>query len=198
MSEFVDNKEPYEEYRTRLSAVIATTRDYMTKGDYPFNSGHEGFAVMRKHVDNLWTIVKNNDGASGMALRVALTVVASSVCYMVHVSDEHWSLQAREFTREEKVDHVLAAIEAELLKARTKFPPFNSAEEGFAVLLEEFDELWDDIKANKDRSDAAYHEAKQVGAMAVSYLLDCVGVQPAVKKETVVTANPGQIEAEAS
>jgi len=36
----------------------------------------------------------------------------------------------------------------ELAKAEKKFPGFNSAHEGYAVLLEEVDELWDEIKIN--------------------------------------------------
>ena len=46
-----------------------------------------------------------------------------------------------------------------------KFKPFNSSHEGFAVLKEEVDELWDAIKSN-DLS-AAQKEAIQVAAMAL-------------------------------
>jgi hypothetical protein len=37
--------------------------------------------------------------------------------------------------------------------ATTAWPPFNSAHEGFAVLKEEVDELWDHVKTNQKRRD---------------------------------------------
>ena len=62
------------------------------------------------------------------------------------------------------------AILAEAATARGKFPPFNSTHEGYAVIAEELDELWDDIKANREGPDIA--EAIQVGAMALRYIAD--------------------------
>ena len=55
-------------------------------------------------------------------------------------------------------------IEREAERASQKFKPFNSAHEGYAVILEELDEMWEAIKSN-DR-EAALQEAVQVGAMA--------------------------------
>ena len=61
----------------------------------------------------------------------------------------------------------------EYRRAISKFPDFNSAHEGYAVLLEEVDELWDEIKNNK--KPGAYErmrvEATQVGAMALRFLV---------------------------
>jgi hypothetical protein len=62
------------------------------------------------------------------------------------------------------------AIHDEAESARAKFAPFNSAHEGYAVIAEELDELWDDIKANRKGPDIA--EAIQVGAMALRYIAD--------------------------
>ncbi|GMA49346.1 hypothetical protein GCM10025857_07030 [Alicyclobacillus contaminans] len=68
---------------------------------------------------------------------------------------------------------IVEDIVSEYRRASEKFPPFNSAHEGYAVLLEEVDELWDSIKAN----DAAgtREEAVQVAAMALRFLIDVVG-----------------------
>jgi len=61
----------------------------------------------------------------------------------------------------------------ELDSAVEKFPPFNSAHEGFAILKEEVDELWDEIKNNKhDIGDLQRKEAIQVAAMAIRFDLD--------------------------
>jgi hypothetical protein len=56
--------------------------------------------------------------------------------------------------------------------AVAKFPSFNSAHEGYAVIKEELDELWDAIKGNM-RPETLADEAKQVAAMALRFLTDC-------------------------
>lgn len=69
------------------------------------------------------------------------------------------------------LDDALAAVRREYLRAIEKFPAFNSGHEGYAVILDEVDELWDDIKANAPR-DQAKKEAIQVAAMAVRFVTD--------------------------
>lgn len=64
----------------------------------------------------------------------------------------------------------IRAISQELKNARNRFPPFNSSHEGYAILLEEVDEMWDEIKKNDIRR--SKEEAIQVAAMALSYLID--------------------------
>jgi hypothetical protein len=59
----------------------------------------------------------------------------------------------------------------ELYTASKKFKPFNSSHEGFAVLLEEVDELWEEVK--KNNLVGARREAIQVAAMALRFLIDC-------------------------
>lgn len=70
----------------------------------------------------------------------------------------------------------LLAFEAarELERAQAKFPAFNSGHEGYAVILEELDELWDEVKASKPGSDmtAMRKEAIQVAAMALRFVRD--------------------------
>lgn len=65
----------------------------------------------------------------------------------------------------------------ELSSARNRFPPFNSAHEGYAVILEEIQELWEEIKDNKrpdsERIPAMRKEAIQCGAMLVAFLKEC-------------------------
>jgi len=65
----------------------------------------------------------------------------------------------------------------EMLNARNKFPAFNSAHEGYAVILEELDELWEAVKLNQNtpgREEKMRTEAIQVGAMALRFLVDCI------------------------
>lgn len=66
----------------------------------------------------------------------------------------------------------------EMLKATAKYKPFNSAMEGYAVILEEVDELWDLIKAGKQGTrdkKKMLKEACQISAMALRYMLDICG-----------------------
>ena len=61
---------------------------------------------------------------------------------------------------EARIQRVLNSIGEELKRALTKFSnPQNSPHEGYAVLLEEVDELWDEME-----------EALQVVAMAIKYI----------------------------
>lgn len=69
---------------------------------------------------------------------------------------------------------LLAELSEEIRQATTNWPPMNSAHEGYAVLLEELDELWDHVKTNQKRRDlkAMRKEAIQVAAMAVRFAHD--------------------------
>ena len=62
-------------------------------------------------------------------------------------------------------------IDAELERA-SKWPPFNSAHEGYAILAEEVDELWAHVKVDQKKRDldAMRAEAIQVAAMAVKFV----------------------------
>lgn len=74
---------------------------------------------------------------------------------------------------EELVRSVVSEVLDELRRARSKFPKFNSAHEGYAVLLEEVDELWDEVKhGSRERQ---CNEAVQVAAMALRFLIDVCG-----------------------
>ena len=68
---------------------------------------------------------------------------------------------------------VLDEVRDEVMRAVVKFPTFNSHHEGYAVLLEEVDELWDEVKANNHARARA--EAVQVAAMAVRFITDLEG-----------------------
>lgn len=71
-----------------------------------------------------------------------------------------------------QLDSILRAVGDEVLRALDKFPPFNSPHEGYAVIKEELEELWDEVKANRGRTREARDEAVQIAAMAVRYVLD--------------------------
>lgn len=65
-------------------------------------------------------------------------------------------------------------VENEIIKARESWPRFNSAHEGFAVLKEEVDELWEYVKTNQKKRDliSMQEEAIQVAAMAMRFAME--------------------------
>jgi hypothetical protein len=71
-----------------------------------------------------------------------------------------------------RLDYALKRVGNEVLMAVDKFPPFNSPHEAWAVIKEELDELWVEVKANNGQTHEARTEALQVAAMAVRYMLD--------------------------
>lgn len=81
--------------------------------------------------------------------------------------------------------------------------PFNSVHEGYAVLLEEVDELWDEVKKNprkmeggkKQHRELMRKEAVQVAAMAIRFVSELT-VEPVATQYTptigVAHTNIGQ------
>ena len=61
---------------------------------------------------------------------------------------------------------VVTEFYEEINKGVNKFGNYNSYHEAYAVIKEEFDELWDELKVNADNRDLnkVYKEAIQVAA----------------------------------
>jgi hypothetical protein len=77
-------------------------------------------------------------------------------------------------------EKAIALIINEFKRATSMYGAFNSAHEGYAALLEEVDELWDEVKKNPKKRDyeAMKKEAVQVGAMAFRFLVDVIEEVP--------------------
>ena len=73
--------------------------------------------------------------------------------------------------RKAKKSNGLQLIQAEHDKAKKKYTQnFTSNHEGFAVLKEEVDELWDEVKRKHPSNEQMREEAIQIGAMALRFL----------------------------
>lgn len=68
---------------------------------------------------------------------------------------------------------IVALIVDELRRANKVYKPFNSAHEGYAVMLEEMDELFDEIRKKRPDKNRMQDEAIQVGAMAIKFIQSC-------------------------
>jgi hypothetical protein len=78
-------------------------------------------------------------------------------------------------------EEAMRLIEAELRKATSMHGTFHNAHEGFAVLLEEVDELkgevWKNPAKHPERMGRIREEAVQVGAMAARILVDLTAAE---------------------
>lgn len=68
---------------------------------------------------------------------------------------------------------IVSDICKELQSSMIVHPLFNSAHEGYGIILEELDELWDEVKKKKSMRDVKNmrDEAVQVAAMAMKFIM---------------------------
>jgi len=77
---------------------------------------------------------------------------------------------------ESKEYEVIKAVLKEYHRANRIYPQFHSAHEGYAVIKEELEELWEEIKQSKpgkENGGCIKTEAVQVAAMAFKFLMCC-------------------------
>lgn len=90
--------------------------------------------------------------------------------------------------------HLADEAAEELVRAAMKHGSFNSAHEGYAVLLEEVDELWEEVKkgGSQPRSvEKMRTEAVQIAAMALRFINDvCDDACPRERSERVPFTEP--------
>ena len=66
----------------------------------------------------------------------------------------------------------LIEVDNEITRATQKHKPMNSAHEGYAVIKEELEELWDEIKKQNPSKTLMHKEALHVAAMALRFIQD--------------------------
>ena len=70
-----------------------------------------------------------------------------------------------------QIKSTLNEVFNECIRARAKHPPFHSTHEAHSVILEEFEEWWDTVKADKPDNE----EILSVAAMAVLTIVELQG-----------------------
>lgn len=81
---------------------------------------------------------------------------------------------------------VMQKIKTELMITDAQKPKFHSTHEGYAVLKEEVDELWDEIKTSKvfDRANLLMvDEAIQVAAIAIKFVENLYQNEEGIEEE---------------
>jgi len=74
-----------------------------------------------------------------------------------------------------EITQAVNEIYAELQRATELYGPFASAHEGWAIIKEELDELWEAIRRHGEPPGTLRREATQVAAMALRFMLDLTG-----------------------
>jgi hypothetical protein len=77
-------------------------------------------------------------------------------------------------TDPKKLQKIMLAVQREATRAMSLHAPMHNEHEGYAVILEELDELWDEIKLKQSARNppAIRQEALQVAAMAIRMIYD--------------------------
>ena len=85
-------------------------------------------------------------------------------------------------TVQEIRERVCVEVVREFAEISGKFKPFNSAHEGYGVLAEEVEELWEEIRKKRSMRDKGrmWNEAKQVAAVAMRFMVDLCTEEPPV------------------
>jgi hypothetical protein len=81
------------------------------------------------------------------------------------------------------LESLLEEIAQEVERAQDMHAPMHSLHEGYAVLKEELDELWDEVRMKHPDFERARKEAIQCAAMAVRLVLDVV--EPKIKPRDI-------------
>lgn len=88
----------------------------------------------------------------------------------------------------------LRLVKDELDRALAQHPSFNSCHEGYAVLLEEVDELWDEIKKDQGSTHRGASEAVQVAAMALRYLINTCDEETSIQHDKKIRNHDAKVQ----
>jgi hypothetical protein len=88
--------------------------------------------------------------------------------------DNYFADLAKQDRENMKIADTMRAVEAELRNAVAAHGPMKSSHEGYAVILEELDELWEHVRLKEKlrKKSEMRLEAIQVAAMAARFVID--------------------------
>jgi len=101
--------------------------------------------------------------------------IHSSHDHTVHnTADLKPSLEAMSLKEQKKIKLAMREIYSELMRATARYPKMASFHEGYAIIAEELEELWAEVKKKPETRDfiALRREAVQTGAMVLRFLYD--------------------------
>ena len=95
----------------------------------------------------------------------------------------------------EQVMRFMEAAAEEVIVAQAKHPPLNSLHEAYAVIREEFDEFWEQVKLQSGSRDpqAIIKELLQVAAMCCRTVIDCGLPMPQPQPSTTTSRATNEV-----
>jgi len=77
-------------------------------------------------------------------------------------------------TKQDKLlDQMIEDVREEVEYAEARYKDYLSCHEGYAVIKEELDELWDEVKLKSHDYHALYLESKHVACTAIRFMKMC-------------------------
>ena len=146
--------------------LLRIKADFDRRVDLKYRAG------VKEHSDYL------GDLPDFILLEHAIAEAIDQFCYLSALGEK---LAERNVQRE-----IMCDVEAESESATRKNGPFRSAHEGFAVILEELDELKAEVwkKEGERNTEQMRREAIQVAAMAIRFILDLIEI-PHIKQDAI-------------
>jgi hypothetical protein len=143
---------------TRAALEINKVADALTEIQAlrpPLHSSYEGYAKILEQADYLWHQVAH--GTRGKAREYAEQVAVQALRYIIEITNGSYHSALNE-------------VADELRRAMSRFGPYASPHEGYAVILEELHELWYEVCQGTRETQRG--EVVQVAAVAIRFLVD--------------------------
>jgi hypothetical protein len=113
------------------------------------------------------------------ALEILMSHISALRDELTQAYGELWLHQRNVYTSapSENLQQFYGEVDQELTRAMAHYPRMNSAHEAYAVILEEVEELWQEIKVKQTHHDhaAMRKEAVQIAAMVARFVVDVLG-----------------------
>jgi hypothetical protein len=86
----------------------------------------------------------------------------------------------------------VSEVEAELVQALAQHGRMHGPHEGYAVILEELDELWKEVKRRRPRNARLRAEAMQVAAMGLRFMIEVTRPEDGVLSAEAIDREGGR------
>lgn len=126
---------------------------------YTYTGRHDGYIHIKIQKENLWKYIKNYVSNTEAAYE-AMSLAVKILLFIRYAID-----------KKDNINQWIDGSICEFNRASNLFGKFKSKEEGYGVILEEIDELWDAIKGNLEK-ERLMEECIQIIAMCIRFVYD--------------------------
>lgn len=155
----------YGRSRNGRNEIGFALKSHHLNGAMPSVAWFDAAAVRDKIGGELMYYLRELGDAVAVRNQVIGTLQGSG---LIQIADE----RQPDLFRDSSVASALLNVESELLAAVGRHAPMNSAHEAYAVIREELDEAWEEIKKREPDKAKLKKEFRQVAAMAIRAIID--------------------------